>query len=166
MRGARGVGFARVEGEQFRAQFAEVDFLRVGRAFGVWGRGGGGVSRGGKRGGRVGGGWGGGGAGGLPSRRTMVRVRFWMDSSMTSLRTRIMAMACSSEKPSSLRRCTNFSVSKWWSRWSGGVVWKGRGRGRRMERAAGGKALRDLERGARGFCWRLEQGCGERHAGA
>ena len=54
----------------------------------------------------------------------MVRVRFWIDSSITSERTRIMAMACSSENPSSLRRWTNLRVSKWWSRYSWGVVWK------------------------------------------
>ena len=35
MRGARSVGFARVEGEELGAQFGEVDFLRVGGAFGV-----------------------------------------------------------------------------------------------------------------------------------
>jgi len=63
-----------------------------------------------------------------------VRVRFWMLrrvserrdggvmawkggnlSSMTSLRTFIIATAWSSVKPSSLSRRTNFSVSKWWS---------------------------------------------------
>ena len=58
-----------------------------------------------------------GGVGGvLPSLRTMVRVRFWIDSSITSERTSIMAFDCSSEKPSALRRWTNFRVSKWWSR--------------------------------------------------
>ena len=57
-----------------------------------------------------------GGGVGLPSFRTMVRVRFWIDSSITSERTSIMAFDCSSEKPSALRRWTNFRVSKWWSR--------------------------------------------------
>jgi hypothetical protein len=36
-------------------------------------------------------------------------------SSMTSLSTLIMPSACSSVKPSSFIRCTNLSVSKWWS---------------------------------------------------
>ena len=67
----------------------------------------------------------GGGEGRRPSRKTMVRVRFWIDSSMTSERTSIMAFDCSSENPSSLRRCTNFRVSKWWSRERGIVVEKG-----------------------------------------
>lgn len=93
-----------------------------------------------------------------------MRVRFWMDSSMTSLRTRIMAVACSSEKPSSLRRWTNLSVSKWWSRWRGGVVWKGRVRGRRMQRGAGGMALRGGAKWDRLLWERLERGCRERHA--
>ena len=58
-----------------------------------------------------------------------MRVRFWMDSSITSERTRIRAMACSSEKPSSRRRWTNFRVSKWWSLLRIGVLEKGRGEG-------------------------------------
>lgn len=37
-------------------------------------------------------------------------------SSITSLRTFIIATACSSVKPSSFSRWTNFNVSKWWSR--------------------------------------------------
>jgi len=37
-----------------------------------------------------------------------------------------MATACSSVKPSSLSRWTNFSVSKWWSRARGGVEEKAR----------------------------------------
>lgn len=52
----------------------------------------------------------------IPSFSTMVRVRFWIDSSITSERTSIMAFDCSSEKPSALRRWTNLRVSKWWSR--------------------------------------------------
>ena len=47
-----------------------------------------------------------------------------MDSSMTSDRTRIREWACSSLKPSDLRRETNFRVSKWWSRGSAGVLAK------------------------------------------
>lgn len=45
-------------------------------------------------------------------------------SSITSLSTRIRASLCSSEKPSACSRCTNLSVSKWWSRRRGGELWK------------------------------------------
>ena len=47
-------------------------------------------------------------------------------SSMTSLRTFIMATDCSSVKPSLCSRWTNLSVSKWWSRCRRGVAWKAR----------------------------------------
>lgn len=66
-----------------------------------------------------------GGLGSVPSRSTIVRVRFCIDSSITSERTSIMAFDCSSEKPSARRRWTNFRVSKWWSRWREGLVEKG-----------------------------------------
>lgn len=53
-------------------------------------------------------------------------------SSITSLRTFIMATDCSSVKPSPCKRLTNLRVSKWWSREWRVVAWKGRGcRGRR-----------------------------------
>ncbi len=55
-----------------------------------------------------------------------MRVRFWMDSSITSLRMVIMARDWASENPSSRRRCTNLRVSKWWSRGREGVVEKAR----------------------------------------
>jgi hypothetical protein len=47
-------------------------------------------------------------------------------SSMTSLRIFIMATDCSSVRPSSLSRCTNLSVSKWWSRRDAAVREKAR----------------------------------------
>ena len=89
-----------------------------------------------------------GGGGGLPSRKTIVRVRFWIDSSMTSERTRIMAIAWGSEKPSSLRRWTNFRVSKWWSRGREAVLEKSLVRG-----FARGWRLWRRCRGWRGWCW-------------
>ena len=55
-----------------------------------------------------------------------MRVRFWIDSSITEARTRIIATAWSSVKPSCWRRWTNFRVSKWWSFWGRGVVEKAR----------------------------------------
>lgn len=55
-----------------------------------------------------------------------MRVRFWMDSSITSDRTTIIARDCSSVKPSCWRRWTNFRVSKWWSLRLGVVAEKAR----------------------------------------
>lgn len=49
-----------------------------------------------------------------------------MLSSMTSLRTFIMATDCASVKPSSSSLCTNLRVSKWWSRDWRAVAWKAR----------------------------------------
>lgn len=49
-------------------------------------------------------------------------------SSMTSFRTFIMATDWSSVKPSLCSRCTNLSVSKWWSRCRIAVAWNARRR--------------------------------------
>ena len=52
----------------------------------------------------------------------------WCLSSITSLRTLIIATACFSEKPSSCKRCTNLRVSKWCSLLCRVVAWKARRR--------------------------------------
>ena len=104
MRGERHGCVTAVEGEELGAEFREVDFLGVGAAVGVCGR----IILIIDLLGDL--------EDGLPSFRTMVRVRFCIDSSITSERTSIMAFDWSSEKPSALRRWTNFRVSKWWSR--------------------------------------------------
>lgn len=44
-----------------------------------------------------------------------MRVRFWIDSSITEAKTRIIDVDCSRVKPEDSRRWTNFKVSKWWS---------------------------------------------------
>lgn len=42
---------------------------------------------------------------------------------------RMRERACASERPSDCRRRVNFRVSKWWSRWLGVVLLKGRREG-------------------------------------